>query len=651
MHILLPFLILTSFSLFLNISYKITLERTFLITSILIIFILLIFGKFGLLNLANEFLKYLSIGFFLYLLIKKKISLRHIQGSVILLLFYIILIWVCKDLYYYKYDEFSEYGITTKLIFSENNLPSNIQYLQKGSHHKINFISYFHYFFLKNSTEIFIESITYVAHSIITFSLLAAILNFIDINYLKKILIGLTFYFLVYALGPGIDRLYVDSIVALCVSLLLLIYFDKKTINSDHLIFFLLATALPMIKPNGLLIILGLLPIFVLHSFYIKKFFLISLTLIALLSNQLINKFYIWDIPHSISNITRSVSLSSVGVGSSGSTYSKKYAQVHRTDSINLNQVNTFNLFTVFTDIENFNNFYKKQLIELNKKGIYHSKTFLFFNKIFKDLKINFRLIEIPLNIFNWLLIMLLITYFVSKKNNTNQLYFLLFLYTGFIIAYYIFLLYWGGRNRLINDDFSISISWQRHLGTLILGIILFLLVKFFQLYKSFKIIILLIFLSISVTLPNAIRMLVPAELINKNLFWKEKNDQRQYIKNISHELNKLIKDYTSLILAIDKNDEPYFNQILKYELIKLNIVDIQADNFIPYFQSFIKDIDQDKKLFLITDDQYGLERIEKEIYSKISGQYDYKHNIKIFFKLKKTISEIELYEITIKRI
>ena len=639
MHILVPFLILTSFSFFLNISYKITLARTLLITSILIIFILLIFGKFGLLNLANEFLKYSSIGFFLYLLIKKKIGLRHTRSFVILLLFYIILIWVCKDLYYYKYDEFSEYGITTKLIFSENNLPSNIQYLQKGSHHKINFISYFHYFFLKNSTEIFIESITYLAHSIITFSLLAVILNFIDINYLKKILIGLTFYFLVYALGPGIDRLYVDSIVALCVSLLLLIYFNKQTINSDHFIFFLLVTALPMVKPNGLLIILGLLPIFILFSFYGKKFVFISLTLIALLSNQLINNFYIWNINTYKNNIK-------LGVESLD-----KHTKVHKTDIISLNQVNTFDSFTTFNDVENLNKFYKKQFVELNKKGIYHSKTFLFFNKIFKDIKINFRLIEIPLNIFNWLLIMLLITYFVSKKNNTNQLYFLFFLYTGFIIAYYIFLLYWGGRNRLINDDFSIAISWQRHLGTLILGIILFLLVKFFQLYKSFKIIILLIFLSISVTLPNSIRMLLPAELINKNLFWKEKNNQRQYIKNISHEINKLFKDYTSLILAIDKDDEPYFNQILKYELIKLNIVNIQADNFITYFQRFIKNNSQEKKLFLITDGQYGLERIEKEIYSVISEHYNYKRTIRISFKLKKTISEIELYEIIIKRI
>ena len=246
---------------------------------------------------------------------------------------------------------------------------------------------------------------------------------------------------------------------------------------------------------------------------------------------------------------------------------------------------------------------------------------------------------------------MLLITYFISKKNNTNQLYFLFFLYTGFIIAYYIFLLYWGGRNRLINDDFSIAISWQRHLGTLILGIILFLLVKFFQLYKSFKIIILLIFLSISVTLPNSIRMLLPTELINKNLFWKEKNNQRQYIKSISYEINKLFKDYTSLILAIDKDDEPYFSQILKYELIKLNIVDIQADNFTIYLQKFIKNNPQEKKLFLITDGQYGLERIEKKIYSVISKHYNDKPIIIISFKLKKTISEIELYEIIIKRI
>ena len=182
MNILLPFLILTSISFFLSINFRIALSRTYLIASILLTFVLFIFGKFGFLDSINEFLKYLSIGLFFYLLIKKKINSTHVQNFAILLLFYIILILVCKDLYYYKYDEFSEYGITTKLIFSENDIPSNIHYLQKGSHHKINFISYFHYFFLKNSTEIFIESITYIAHSIIIFSLLAAILSFIDVN-------------------------------------------------------------------------------------------------------------------------------------------------------------------------------------------------------------------------------------------------------------------------------------------------------------------------------------------------------------------------------------------------------------------------------------------------------------------------------------
>ena len=113
MNILLPFLILTSISFFLSINFRIALSRTYLIASILLTFVLFIFGKFGFLDSINEFLKYLSIGLFFYLLIKKKINSTHVQNFAILLLFYIILILVCKDLYYYKYDEFSEYGITT----------------------------------------------------------------------------------------------------------------------------------------------------------------------------------------------------------------------------------------------------------------------------------------------------------------------------------------------------------------------------------------------------------------------------------------------------------------------------------------------------------------------------------------------------------
>ena len=646
MNILLPFLILTSISFFLSINFRIALSRTYLIASILLTFVLFIFGKFGFLDSINEFLKYLSIGLFFYLLIKKKINSKHVQNFAILLLFYIILILVCKDLYYYKYDEFSEYGITTKLIFSENDIPSNIHYLQKGSHHKINFISYFHYFFLKNSTEIFIESITYIAHSIIIFSLLAAILSFIDVNYIKKIFIGLIFYFFLYALGPGIDRLYMDTIVSLFTSLILLIYFNKKIIKSDYFLLFLLVTALPMVKPNGILIIAGLFLIFILYSFYKKKFILIITILIALFSNHLMNKFYLWNISELEFN---------------KDAKGLNYNLVSPVHIMGINQVNNINnkifFSSKFSNL-NFNTLYFKQIEELKQKGIYHTKTFLIFNKIFKNLKINFRLIEIPLNIFYWLSIMFLITYFISKKNNSNHLYFLVLLYSGLIISYYLFLIYWAGIHNLIKNDYSLAISWQRHLGTLILSMILFLLVKFFQLYKSFKVIIFLLLLSISITLPNSIRTFLPTELVNKDLFWMEKVNQRKYIKNISQEINNHLKEYSTLIFAIDNNNEPYFAPILKYELTKLNTIDIQSDNFLIYFHNFFNQGYENEELFLITNDLYSLDKFQKNFDSKILNLrvlvkapiFKMKDNLKITFKLEKEISELKLYEIIIEK-
>ena len=192
--------------------------------------LLIFFGKFGFLYLTNEFFKYLAIILFIYLIFKKEINAKYLKSFFIFFIIYLLLIFLCKDLFFYKYDEFSEYGITSKLIFIENNLPSNIDYLQKGSHHKINFISYFHYFFLKNSSKIFQEDIAYIAHSFLIITLILAVISFANLNNLKKILLGV-FYFLIYTLGPGLDRLYVDSMLGLFIATTLLLCFKRKKEN------------------------------------------------------------------------------------------------------------------------------------------------------------------------------------------------------------------------------------------------------------------------------------------------------------------------------------------------------------------------------------------------------------------------------------
>ena len=155
MQLVIPFLIISIYSYLISVVYKISVIRSYLTICISLTLFLIFLGKFGFLNYANELIKYFTFFLLLYLLFKKKFNSSYLLEVLLLLILFLLLIWVCKDFYYYKYDEFTEYGITTKLIFNENNLPSNIEYLQKGSHHKINFISYFHYFFLKNSTQVF----------------------------------------------------------------------------------------------------------------------------------------------------------------------------------------------------------------------------------------------------------------------------------------------------------------------------------------------------------------------------------------------------------------------------------------------------------------------------------------------------------------
>ena len=100
-------------------------------------------------------------------------------------------------------------------------------------------------------------------------------------------------------------------------------------------------------------------------------------------------------------------------------------------------------------------------------------------------------------------------------------------------------------------------------------------------------------------------------------------------------------------MLAIRKVDEPYFVQILKYELIKLNIVDVDADHFLTFINKFLSNYnDLDTKLFLLINKQYSLESLKKRFI-----QTNSKVNIRITFTLKKIISDIELYEISFKQI
>ena len=296
MSIFIPFIILSIWTYSLANFYKTNLTRAYLIVSILIIILSILFGKIGLLVFTIHSINFFSFFLLGYLLYSKKYSIYNFKKLVLFLIIYSVLVLISKDLFFYKYDEFSEYGITSKLIFTENAIPSNIDYVQKGSHHKLNLISYFHYFFLKNSTKIFQENIVYLSHSFFLIILISVILSFINEKPKKKIFIGVIFYFLIYILGPGLDRVYVDSILGLSFAIILLLYFNQNNKKSDQLLLFLLIFILPMIKPNGLLVVIGLISIFIFSFFLKRRSKNLVLVIAAFLLNFLFTEYYISDL-------------------------------------------------------------------------------------------------------------------------------------------------------------------------------------------------------------------------------------------------------------------------------------------------------------------------------------------------------------------
>ncbi len=112
----------------------------------------------------------------------------HYYEFLLVTIIFLIIIWYCRNLFLYKYDDFSEYGIIPKLTFFENILPINVDYLDKGTHTKINIISLFQYFFIKNSFSIFNEKYLLIANNFFKVLLILNILSFLNLNFFKKLL-------------------------------------------------------------------------------------------------------------------------------------------------------------------------------------------------------------------------------------------------------------------------------------------------------------------------------------------------------------------------------------------------------------------------------------------------------------------------------
>jgi hypothetical protein len=328
-----------------------------------------------------------------------------------------------------------------------------------------------------------------------------------------------------------------------------------------------------------------------------------------------------------------------------------KVHYIHSSSAFNLTQFHQLTALQKVKGLYDLNTEYifkfsNKQFDNLLKNGIYHSKTFLIFNKIFSKINLNFKLIQIPINIFIWLSIIILITIFVNKKQNNKDLYLISILYFGFIASYYLMLIFWGIKHNLITNNFDINVSWERHLGSLIMGIIFFLLIKFFQIYKNLKIIFLILFLSLCMSLPNSLRLFMPNNMANNDIFWKTKIAERKKLNFISKEISSKIDNYSNLILAFHKNDQPYFEQILNYELIKVNTMNIDSRALIFFPKFYDKSLSKNK-LYLAKDGKYELIKIKRKLNNIFNNVSDYK-NISLIKKHE--IDQLEIYEIIVEK-
>ena len=158
-----------------------------------------------------------------------------------------------------------------------------------------------------------------------------------------------------------------------------------------------------MIKPNGLVIVISLLVLFICSDVSKKNLVNSMFILIAILGNFFFTKFYIHDLQ------SKHLKFIKVDKGS-------KVNEVHPTLSFNLVSFHQLKNISPEMILKNKSKFITAQLNEINNNVIYHSKTFLILNKILSKTKINLKVIEIPINLFIWLMIIFLITYFISKK-------------------------------------------------------------------------------------------------------------------------------------------------------------------------------------------------------------------------------------------
>lgn len=574
MNLFLPFILLSIYSFFISFCFKIKLFKSFLLTSLLFIYFIYIFGKFGFIELGNIFIGLLSpiILFFIY---KNKnfFTKEELLKYLYLILFFFILIWYSKNLFLYKYDDFSEYGIIPKLTFFEDMLPVYVDYLDKGSHNKVNIFSIYQYFFLKYSIFEYNEKTLLIANNFFKLLLIINLFSYFKYDKLKNLLVFIILYFLIYALSNGFDRLYVDSIIALIIPNLLLIFFSKNKKTIDYYLFILLFITIPCLKYSGIVTVFGISVILISYNFLIKENKNSMVILFCLLISYGINQI------HHTSKVNLNPNISK--------DFDEKFYQNRDQFQNFTNEIKLLNekkkvQYYFKNDLKIKEIFYSNYKL-LIKDGIYHASSFLILNKIFDKLNLSINFKEFSLNLPFWVTLIFLMSFFVRSK--LKYLYVTTSLYIMFILTYFFILILWAMQTNLINDDYTIAQSWQRHLGVLILGYIIYLFVNIIKYYRlNFLKLIIISFITIMISVPNSLKNFFSLDLILKESYWNEVFLMRNKIKELSNAIEENIPKYSKLIVCSEATYRGYFYPILKYELISINTIkndDYRLETFV----------------------------------------------------------------------
>jgi hypothetical protein len=506
--------------------------------------------KINIFYLGNFLLIFLITISFIYFLIKKKIiiTLKEISifyTTIILIYFY------SKNFYLYKYDEFSEYGIITKLIFYINTLPINDNTIYgKGTYEKINILSCFYIFFLKNTFLDYYENIIIFANIFYIVILILNILNeFKNLSIVKKIFAFFSIIIFTYMLSSGLDRIYPETIISLllCLIMILTNKLNQKFNKLNFIIILLSLFLIFSIKNSGIVISVLISFFLIINFFFKKKYKAILGILLLLFFNQIFLKIHGTPLNY---NETYNPII----------TYNKTYATIPKTIA-DSNQVEFIKII--------------KSIWKSNvEESIYHLYSFSALNNFLSIIKINFKLPSIGLNFFFWILVLATFYYLDKISFLKKKIYFLCIILI--LIFYEIILTIWAYQHHLVNEDGTLLISWSRHLGSVINGFLMFyFLNNLSELNKGIKKIMYLIIIFIIIFIPaRAARGITPQFIENKISFWKNKFELRENIDKLTNKIKATTGGKTFVLLVLENNElDPYFYPILKYNLIKTNVI------------------------------------------------------------------------------